>query len=119
VKKLSPLFCFLMIFLSSCALPFQLVRFTDGFTIQGSADRLSKTVTIVMPDGEVLQGPYASVSNSTFSMGFARGSFAAGRTSGTATATGYGYGIGGAGNGYALLKGDRGTMMEGDNQEDL
>jgi hypothetical protein len=73
---------------------------------------MSKTLTLTLPDGEVMEGRYAAVSDATFSTGFATGTFTAGRAVGTANSTAYGFGLGSHGNGYALLKGNRGTVME-------
>lgn len=98
--------------LVSCAKSFQLIRFSDGLTIEGAANLVSKTLTLTMPDGEVMEGRYAAVSDATFSTGFATGTFTAGRAVGTATSTAYGFSAGGHGNGYALLKGNRGRVME-------
>lgn len=120
----------------SCATTrgFQLVRFSDGVTIQGVADRPTRTFTVVMPDGEVLHGRSEILTNATFTMGFATGSLsstskavattatptgklaatttAAGRTTATGTSTGFGIATGGNMDGYALLSGNNGTVME-------
>jgi hypothetical protein len=82
----------------------EFVRFSDGLTIRGEADHTMKTIRLTMSDSEVIEGRYMAIADATFSTEFAM----IGKTSSTA----YGSSAGSHGNGYALLKGNRGTVME-------
>ena len=82
----------------------EFIRFSDGFTIRGEANHKTKTITLIMPNNEVIKGRYMAVADATFSTDFAE--------IGKATAMSYGTTTSTHGNGYALLRGNQGTLIE-------
>ena len=91
---------FLVIFvLCACTHPMTLTDFESGEILQGSYNEANRSVTVTMPDGEVLTGKYSAISNATATFGNA---FA---VSGGASASVFGTGIttGGAANAYSLV----------------
>ncbi len=111
-----PVFLFVAaaLFLSGCAATRQLtlVDFQTGQTLQGEFNESARTISVTMPDGEILSGKYSAVTNSSpvyeTSVGVGAGSHSHGGVFGTGVAFG-----GGAGKGYGLLKsGTSGLMME-------
>jgi hypothetical protein len=94
------LFAFL---LCSCR-HFDATDFKNGDTVHIVTHSLSHTMWAHMPDGEVLEGKFATVDGG--SVGFSFGSATAYGGGQTATAFGSGtsYSVGGRGEAYALLK---------------
>ncbi|MRS04291.1 hypothetical protein EG832_13905 [bacterium] len=82
----------------------EFIRFSDGFTIRGEANHMTKTIILIMPNNEVIKGRYMAVANATFSAEFAE--------IGKTTAMSYGTTTSTRGNGYALLRGNQGTLVE-------
>ncbi len=77
------------------------IKLEDGSIIIGKYIALGKKVEVVFPDGEIFKGEYVAAENiSTGFLFFPNG-----------IATGIGV-SGGSQPGYALLKGDKGTVME-------
>jgi hypothetical protein len=102
MKKLI-LFLFL-IFLSSCVHEVKFVRFSDGTTILGKYNEANREVEVTLPSGETLRGQYVSLTNATIGYG----SLFYGANIGSMLTVG----AGGSSNGYALLTGNKGTIME-------
>jgi hypothetical protein len=82
----------------------EFVRFSDGLSIRGEANHQTKTIALIMPNNEVIEGRYTAVADATFSTDFAVIGKTAAISHGTTTST--------RGNGYALLRGNQGTLME-------
>ena len=98
---------FITIVLNACTHSIQFTNFESGETLNGTYNKLSKTVKVTMPNGEVLSGQYTAMTNASFSM------VNASAYSGTAYASGTGYGmtVGGTSNAYALLKSNSSNLM--------
>jgi type IV secretory pathway TrbL component len=81
-----------------------LTSFDTGETIKVHSHAFSRQLWAEMPDGEILKGKYATVSNE--SVGFTAGSTTAfgGGTSATVAGNSTSYNSGGKGTVYALLK---------------
>ena len=94
----------LIVCLIGCVKSVKLINPNDGATIIGEYNTLSKSVKITLPSGEILEGEYVALTNA--SIGY--GSLFYGTNVGSAISVG----AGGSSNGYALLKGDKGTVME-------
>lgn len=110
------LFCLLAaLFLTACAHSLQLVEFETGQVLNGEYNELNRTVTVTMPDGEVLTGKYSALTNAavTFGSAFGSGTAFSGNTSATAFGSSFGYGIsaGGQSSAYALLKSEKSNLM--------
>jgi len=88
-----------LIFISGCAHQITFTNFEEGIILNGQYNELDRSITVTMPNGEILKGKYSALSNATASFGNA---FA---FSGGASATVFGTGItaGGTANAYALL----------------
>lgn len=95
---------FILIALTGCVHEIKLVNFSDGTTIIGEYNKASETVVITLPSGEMLKGGYVALSNATIGYG----SLFYGANVGSMLSVG----AGGSSNGYALLTGDKGTVME-------
>ena len=94
----------LLIFLSSCVHEVKFVRFSDGTTILGKYNKINKEVEVTLPPGETLKGQYIALTNATIGYG----SLFYGANIGSMLTISKG----GRSNGYALLTGDQGTIME-------
>lgn len=94
----------ILILLIGCVRQVKLVDFNDGTTITGEYNTASKAVSITLPSGEVVRGEYVTLTSAT--IGF--GSLFYGANIGSMFAMG----VGGSSNGYAILTGDKGTVME-------
>jgi hypothetical protein len=94
----------ILLVLIGCVREVKLVDFNDGTTIIGEYNKATKTVTITLPSGEVLKGEYVALTNATIGYG----SLFYGANVGSMLSVG----TGGSSNGYALLTGDKGTVME-------
>ncbi len=81
-----------------------LTNFDTGETLKGTAHRMSRNIWVTMPDGEVLKGKFAAVSNSSMAVGFGSATAFGGGTSATAFGNSTSYAVGGSGAVYALLK---------------
>jgi hypothetical protein len=93
--------------LVGCAHKLTLTDFQNGKVIYGKAGRFSRSVSVTMPDGEILKGTYSAVTGGSISLG--TGSATAFGTGGSATAFGSstGYAIDGKGNAPAMLSSTR------------
>jgi len=89
----------LMMVLSGCAHTVTLTNFETGEVLHGQYNELDRSVTVTMPDADILSGKYSAFSNAALTFGNA---FV---FSGTITASGFGTGVtvGGTSNAYALL----------------
>lgn len=87
-----------------CVHNIKFVNPTDGTTIIGEYNTATKTVQVTLPAGESLKGEYVALTNA--SIGF--GSLFYGANVGSMLSIG----TGGSSNGYALLTGDKGSVME-------
>jgi tetratricopeptide (TPR) repeat protein len=102
--KLLPLLL-ISIFLSACAVNnVRLVSLSDGTTIFGEYHRTDRFIKITMPDGETLQGTYSSLTNSFIGFGSLLNAATTSMILPTATD--------GSTEAYALLRGNRGAVME-------
>src|SRR2546428_2688700 len=115
MKRLS--LVWLGILLTGCTYTYdvQLVKIVDGRpsasnTVAGTLRQWNRSITVVLPSGETLEGQYAAVDSSSVGFGTVLGTATPGK--GVGTGVGSGMAVGGSGNGYALLKGDRGLLME-------
>lgn len=99
MKKLKTYFISIFIFLSACSSihPIKLVDVKEGKTLKGEYDNNTNIVKVWMANGEVLEGIYTfnKVSSFTFDnrSNFSNTIYKNGRA-------------------YAILKGDKGTVME-------
>ena len=103
------IFAFLpTLFLMGCIHRIELTNFQTGQVLQGQYNEADRTITVTMPDGEVLKGKYSAVSNASFTFGTATTS-----TPGffPATTWGYGFTSGGRGEAWALLKSETTRLM--------
>ena len=104
-------FLVVVLFLVGCAArQLTLVDFKTGLTLDGLLNQYDRSITVTMPDGEVLYGMYSAISNATpvyetgvgISTGFRHGGVI------------FGTGVvmdNGPGKGYALLKSDSSSLM--------
>ena len=97
----------LVLFLTACTHRIQFTHFKSGETLNGTYDELSKTLTVVMKNGETLSGKYTLMPNASFSFG------SVSAYSGTSYVRGYGHGItvGGTSKAYALLRSNSSKLM--------
>ncbi len=103
-SKLLILF-FASLFLSGCAAGhLQLVSLSDGTSILGEFQKGNHSVKITMPDGETLRGSYSALTNSYIGSGSL---FYPAKTMMPMSPA-----SDGASEAYALLRGDKGTVME-------
>ncbi len=95
----------LLIFcLAACAHQLKLVDMESAQVIYGTYNKADRSVIITLPTGEVLTGQYSALSNASVSVGSL--------FYGSKVATGYSVSEGGTSKAYAILTGDRGTIME-------
>lgn len=94
-------------FLVACTHAIQFTHFETGESLVGEYNELNKTVTVVMPNGEVLSGKYSAMTNASFS--FVGANAYTGTT--YASGTGYGMSVGGTSKAYALLKSSSSKLM--------
>ncbi len=90
--------------LAACAHQLKLVDMESAQIIYGSYNRADRSVIVTLPTGEVLTGQYSALSNASIGVS----SLFYGRK----VATGYSYDSGGPSKAYAILTGDRGSIME-------
>ena len=96
------------LFLAGCAArSITLVDFQTGQTIEGQLNNTDRSVTVTMPDGEILYGKYSDISGSTtvFGTGFGVSSHSHGAIFSTSVAGG------GASRIYALLRSNSSNLM--------
>jgi hypothetical protein len=96
------------LFLAGCAArSISLVDFQTGQTIEGQLDNSDRSVTVTMPDGEILYGKYSDISGSTtvFGTGFGVSSHSHATIFSTSVAGG------GASRIYALLRSSSSSLM--------
>jgi hypothetical protein len=93
-----------LLFFYGCTYPIKFINPQDGKVLVGEYNKSSKTITVTLPSGEVLTGEYVALTNA--SIGF--GSMFYGANVGSMMTVG----AGGTSNAYALLTGDKGTVME-------
>ena len=94
----------ILLFLSACVHEVKFVNPNSGATIIGEYNTANKIVQVTLPSGETLKGNYVALTNA--SIGF--GSLFYGANVGSMMSIG----TGGSSSGYALLTGDKGTVME-------
>jgi hypothetical protein len=82
-----------------CSAGMTLTNFQSGEVLKGKFNQWDRSVTVEMPNGEILSGKYSDVNNSSMTFGSA---FAYSGSS-SATVFGTGYTVGGSGNAYALI----------------
>jgi len=105
----------IVLLLSGCVHKMQVIDFKTGTSLDAKFDEVSRQVTVVMQNNEVLTGKYSNISNATFSFGNTYGSATA--YSGANSATAYGSSIsqmftsGGASNAYALLRSNTSNLL--------
>lgn len=93
-----------LLVLCGCAYPIKFINPQDGKLLVGEYNKISKVVNLTLPSGEVLTGEYVALTNA--SIGF--GSLFYGANVGSTMTVG----AGGTSNAYAILTGDKGTVME-------
>ena len=97
----------LAILLLGCVRNIELTHFQTGQVLQGKYNQINRTVTVVMPDGEILKGKYSAVANASFTFRVAP----AYSSTVTATSPSYRISSGGGGQAYALLKSETSSLM--------
>jgi len=100
---------------SGCVSRLHVVDFSSGETLRARYASAIRTVTVWMPDGEVLQGKYSAVGNESLSFGSGFTTGVAGGQTVSAFSQGTSVSTGGAGKAYAILKSknpDSKLMME-------
>jgi len=106
---------FIIIIVSGCSRKALLVDFKSGTTLDATFDEISRSVTVIMPNGEVLTGKFSPVSNATFSFGnaFSNATAYSGMHAVTAfgSTSAYGFSSGGISNAYALLRSHTSKLM--------
>lgn len=103
-------FRFFIIFsliLIGCTKNVVLTDMLTGETLQGTATS-SRDLEITMPDGEVLKGTYTVIRGEAVSFG----SVAGYSPTGFSTMNGTAFMVSNNGQVYAVLRGDKGTIME-------
>ncbi len=99
----------------SCSSKIQLINFEKGEYLQGRYYKLTRSVEVIMPNGEVLKGTYSAISNATFTFNTIYNSGTTYSSANTATfqgqSTGYGINSGGASKAYAILKSTSTDLM--------
>ncbi len=85
MKKIIMLF--FIIILLGCAHTIELSHFETGRILKGEYNKLTQSITIVMPNGEILKGKYIAINDISFKGGSSKG------------------------QAYALLKSDRSNLM--------
>ena len=93
----------------------QMVKIADGkpassISVAGTISTSNHTLKVTLPSGENLEGQYATIDSSSVMVGSSL--FTATNAKGVGTGMGTGVSTGGSGNGYSILKGDKGTIME-------
>ena len=110
MRKILPpsrvLLFFLPLFFIGCIHQIQLTNFETGEILPGQYNEIEKTVTVTMPNGEVLKGKYSSVSNASFSYGSVT-SWTPVYSHGTV----WGYSASSRGQAYALLRSNISRLM--------
>ena len=106
------LFFIACLFLTGCATTRQLilVDFQTGQTLDGELNESGRSISVTMPDGEVLFGKYSAISNSppVYETGVG---VAAGSHRGAVFGTGITIGGRGESKGYGLLRSNRSNLM--------
>ena len=105
------LFCVICFFLAGCATrQLTLVNFETGETLEGILSKSDRSISVTMPDGEVLYGKYSAISNTApvYETGIGISSHS---HHGAIFGTGIAVGSGGASRGYALLKSNTSSLM--------
>ena len=106
------LFFIACLFLTGCATTRQLtlVDFQTGQTLDGELNESGRSISVTMPDGEVLFGKYSAISNTSpvyeTGVGVATGS-----RRGSVFGTGIAIGGGGESKGYGLLRSNTSKLM--------
>ncbi len=95
-----------VLLLAGCGKAITLTNFDTGDVLKGRYNSANRTVTVTMPDGQVLSGRYSAISGA--SMTFGNAYVFSGAS--TATAFGTGMAVGGASNAYALLVSDTSSL---------
>ena len=112
VSLLIILFFISCLFLTGCATHRQLtlVDFQTGQTLDGELNESARSISVTMPDGEVLFGKYSAISNTSpvyeTGVGIATGSHR-----GSVFGTGIAIGGGGESKGYGLLRSNTSNLM--------
>ncbi len=95
----------LVIMTTACTHKFKLHDSSDGLTLTGTYNTATNNVNVVIRSGEKLEGKYVSYANTAITHNSL--------FYGTEVVTKYRVAVsGGASVGYAVLLGDRGTVME-------
>lgn len=100
---------------AGCVHDITMIEFSTGQPLKAEYNKLNRTVTVVMPDGEVLTGNYSAVPNASAVFGSSFGSATAVKGASVASASGssFGYGIaaGGVATAYALLTSQNSNLV--------
>jgi hypothetical protein len=101
------------LFLTGCATKRQLTLtdFQTGQTIEGELDRSERSITVTMPNGEVLSGKYSAIDNSSPVYETGVGVGAGSHHRGAVFGTGVSFGSGGASQGFGLLKSNTSSLI--------
>lgn len=98
---------FIVLGLTGCTHTMTFTNFESGEVLHGQFSEIDRSVTVTMPNGEVLSGKYSALSNAMVTFG---NTFA---FSGGATANAFGTGItaGGSSKAYALLASQKSKLL--------